>query len=128
MDTAAACQLEYSAFEAVMYLAFELSNIHWKLGFTTGPGQRPRQRTIHARDLTALENEIRRAKERFDLPKDARVVSCTVLRQHGLRGWPGRFLAPPLSGGGRDREPGSGQLEHPGEPASPAGKDRPNGC
>ena len=90
MDTAAACQLEYSAFEPVMYLAFELSNIHWKLGFTTGPGQRPRQRTINARDLTALENEIRRAKERFDLPKNARVVSCYEAGRDGF--WLHRYL------------------------------------
>ena len=75
MDTAAACHLEYSAFEPVLYLAFELSNTNWKLGFTTGPGRRPRQRTVKARDLTALENEIRRAKNRFDPPEAARVVS-----------------------------------------------------
>jgi hypothetical protein len=40
---------EYSAFEPVMYVAFELRNTHWKLGFTTGPGRWPRQRTIDAR-------------------------------------------------------------------------------
>ena len=76
MDTAATCHSEYSAFEPVLYLAFELSNAHWKLGFTTGPGRRPRQRTINARDLAALEYEIRRAKTRFDLPESAHVVSC----------------------------------------------------
>lgn len=90
MDTAAACQLEYSAFEQVLYLAFELSNTHWKLGFTTGPGRRPRQRTIQARDLAALENEIRRAKERFDLPEDARVVSCYEAGRDGF--WLHRYL------------------------------------
>jgi hypothetical protein len=32
MDTAATCHVEYSAFEPILYLAFELSNTHWKLG------------------------------------------------------------------------------------------------
>lgn len=76
MDTAAACHIEYSAFDPIMYLAFELSNAHWKLGFTTGPGRRPRERTINARDLAALKDEVRRAKKRFDLPETARVLSC----------------------------------------------------
>lgn len=90
MDTAATCYLEYSAFEPVMYLAFELSNTHWKLGFTIGAGQRPRQRTINARDLAALENEIGRAKEHFDLSEDARVVSCYEAGRDGF--WLHRYL------------------------------------
>jgi len=36
-----------------LYLAFELSQKQWKLGFTVGMGQRPRIRTIQARDLAA---------------------------------------------------------------------------
>jgi transposase len=73
-----------------MYLAFELSNAHWKLGFTTGPGRRSRQRTINARDLTALEDEIRRAKKRFDLPEATRVVSCYEAGRDGF--WLHRYL------------------------------------
>ena len=90
MDTAATCHLEYSAFEQVLYLAFELSNTHWKLGFTTGPGRRPRQRTINARDLTALEDEIQRAKSRFELDQAARVVSCYEAGRDGF--WLHRYL------------------------------------
>ena len=90
MDTAATCHSEYSAFEPVLYLAFELSNTHWKLGFTTGPGRRPRQRTINARDLAALDDEIQRAKARFDLSEDARVVSCYEAGRDGF--WLHRFL------------------------------------
>jgi transposase len=90
MDTAATRHLEYSAFEQLMYLAFELSNAHWKLGFTTGTGRRPRQRTIQARDLAALEEEIRRAKRRFDLPETARVVSCYEAGRDGF--WLHRYL------------------------------------
>jgi len=73
---AAARNHEYSVFESVLYLAFELSNTKWKLGFTTGPGRRPRERSITAGDLEALQEEIGRAKKRLDLPESSRVVSC----------------------------------------------------
>jgi transposase len=73
-----------------MYLAFELSNAHWKLGFTTGPGRRPRHPTINARDLTTLEDEILRAKTRFDLTESAGVVSCYEAGRDGF--WLHRFL------------------------------------
>lgn len=81
---------EYSAFEAVLYLAFELSNAHWRLGFTTGPGRRPRQRTINARDLEALKHELRRARKRFNLPESTRVVSCYEAGRDGY--WLHRYL------------------------------------
>ncbi len=41
-----------------LYLAFQLGNRDWKLGFTTGFGQRPRERTIAARDLLGLAAEL----------------------------------------------------------------------
>ncbi len=106
---------EYSAFEVVLYLAFELSNAHWRLGFTTGPGRRPRQRTINARDLEALKHELRRARKRFNLPESTRVVSCYEAGRDGFS-LKGRRdgVAAPLPGRAGDREPGSGQLEHPG--------------
>jgi transposase len=81
---------EYSAFEVVLYLAFELSNAHWKLGFTTGPGRRPRRRTIEARDLEALKEEIHKAKKKFDLPGDCRVLSCYEAGRDGF--WLHRYL------------------------------------
>ncbi len=127
MDTAATRDHEYSVFDPVLYLAFELSNVHWKLGFATGPGRRPRVRTINAGDLAALREEVRRAKKRFELSGDIRVVSCTVLRQHGLRGRERWLLVAPLSVGARDREPCGGQLEHSGESTSAAGEDRRDG-
>jgi transposase len=81
---------EYSAFEVVLYLAFELSNARWKLGFTTGPGRRPRRRTIEARDLEALKEEIHKAKKKFDLPGDCRVLSCYEAGRDGF--WLHRYL------------------------------------
>jgi transposase len=81
---------EYSAFEPVLYLAFELSNANWKLGFTTGTGRRPRQRVIKARDLDALQEEIRCAKKRFGLLGTTRVVSCYGAGRDGF--WLHRYL------------------------------------
>lgn len=81
---------EYIGFAPILYLAFELSNINWRLGFTTGPGQRPRQRTIRARDLKELQDEIRRAKTRFDLANDTQIVSCFEAGRDGF--WLHRYL------------------------------------
>jgi transposase len=90
MDTTATRNNEYSAFEPVLYLAFELSEAHWKLGFTIGVGQRPRERNIRSCDLAALQEEIQRAKKRFDLPETVRVVSCFEAGRDGF--WLHRYL------------------------------------
>ena len=44
--------------ERVLFVAFELSEKTWKLGFTTGPGQKPRERSIAARDQTRVLQEV----------------------------------------------------------------------
>jgi len=81
---------EYSALAPVLYLAFELGNDFWKLGFTVGMGQRPRERNIAARDLDALQREIRLAKKRFGLPETAPVLSCYEAGRDGF--WLHRYL------------------------------------
>ena len=48
-----------------LYLAFELGWTSWNLAFTTGMAQKPRIRTIPARDLDGLRREIERAKQAF---------------------------------------------------------------
>lgn len=65
-------------------LAFELGNREWKLGFTTGFGQPPRERTIAARDMPALVTEIAEAKRRFALPVAVRVLSCYEAGRDGF--------------------------------------------
>lgn len=90
MDTTATRNTEYSAFEQVLYLAFELSEAHWKLGFTIGVGQRPRERNITSCNLVALQEEIQRAKKRFGLPETAKVVSCYEAGRDGF--WLHRYL------------------------------------
>ena len=74
----------------VLYLAFELSQKQWKLGFTIGIGQPPRIRNITARDLNALHWEIRQARQRFHLPENTCVVSCYEAGRDGF--WMHRYL------------------------------------
>jgi transposase len=74
----------------VLYLALELSGNSWKLAFTVGLGQKPRLRTIPARNTAALLQEIQKAKARFDLTEDAPVVSCYEAGRDGF--WLHRFL------------------------------------
>jgi len=76
--------------EGTLYLAFELSDKNWKLGFTIGLGQSPRRRAVTAGDLEALEVEIGLAKKRFGLPETARVVSCYEAGRDGF--WIHRYL------------------------------------
>src|SRR5262249_41660537 len=66
--------------EATLCVAFELSEKTWKLGFTTGHGQKPRERTVTARQQEHVLNEIAQAKRRFGLPETASVVSCVTVQ------------------------------------------------
>ncbi len=71
-------------------VAFELGWTKWKLAFSADFGAKPRLREIQARDRAALEKEIALAKERFDLPADAPVVSCYEAGRDGF--WMHRWL------------------------------------
>jgi len=73
-----------------LYLAFELSQNQWKLGFTTGVAQRPHIRNVTARDLSTVQHEIQTAKKRFGLPADAPVWSCYEAGRDGF--WIHRYL------------------------------------
>jgi len=81
---------QYTAIQPNLYMAFELSQTKWLLGFTIGFGQRPRLRTIAARDLAAVQQEIQSARHRFGLPDDAQVVSCYEAGRDGF--WLHRYL------------------------------------
>lgn len=67
-----------------LYIALELSNSVWKAAFTDEIARRPRLRNVAAGNLQALEHEIRLAKERFQLPADALVVSCYEAGRDGF--------------------------------------------
>ena len=76
--------------EATLFVAFELSEKTWKLGFTTGHGQKPRERSIPARDQERVLNEIAQARRRLGLPETAPVISCYEAGREGF--WLHRFL------------------------------------
>src|ERR671922_416033 len=76
--------------ERVLFMAFELSEKTWKLGFTTGHGQKPRERAVAARHQARVLQEIAQAKRRFGLPETAPVVSCYEAGREGF--WLHRFL------------------------------------
>jgi transposase len=83
------CTLESTA-PATLLLAFELGERSWKLGFTTGLGQRPRVRQVPAGAIDRLLEEIRRAKRRFKMADEAPVVSCYEAGRDGF--WLHRWL------------------------------------
>ena len=70
--------------QPTLSLAFELGQDTWKLGFTIGVAQQPRERTIPAGDIVRVQQEIAQAKQRFGLPADARVVSCYEAGRDGF--------------------------------------------
>jgi transposase len=73
----------------VPYLAFELGWNSWKLAFTVRAGQKPRLRSIAARDIGTVLVEIRDAKRRFGLPEGTPVISCYEAGRDGF--WLHRF-------------------------------------
>jgi transposase len=75
---------------AKLYLAFDLGWTSWNLAFTTAMAQKPRLRTIPARDLDGLQREIQRAKQRFGLPASAPILSCYEAGRDGF--WLHRYL------------------------------------
>jgi len=83
MHSAATSQPQYTSGPS-LFLAFELDDRGWKLGFTTGLGRRPRKRSIAPRDLDALKTEISLAKKRFGLPPTAPVLSCYEAGREGF--------------------------------------------
>jgi transposase len=90
MNQLTAHKKEYSRNRGDLYLAFELGSKEWKLGFSVGFGQRPRERTVPAGDLAGVKREIERAKRRFGLPMEARVLSCYEAGRDGF--WLHRYL------------------------------------
>ena len=67
---------------AVLYMAMELSNKRWKLGFSNG--ERQRQVSIEAGDWDSLNDQITRAREKLRLAADCRMVSCYEAGRDGF--------------------------------------------
>jgi transposase len=79
-----------SASTITLLLAFELGQRSWKLGFTTGLGQRPRIRQVPPGAVDRVLEEIARAKRRFKLLDDTPVISCYEAGRDGF--WLHRYL------------------------------------
>ncbi len=90
MTTTATHHEQSTTTEATLFVAFELSEKTWKLGFTTGHGQKPRERTVTARQQERVLDEITQAKHRLGLPETTPVVSCYEAGREGF--WLHRFL------------------------------------
>ncbi len=73
----------------VLYMATELSNKTWRLAFSDG--KRTRQVSIEAADIVALGAQVAKAKEKWALAGDVRVVSCYEAGRDGF--WLHRQLA-----------------------------------
>jgi transposase len=73
-----------------LLLAFELGARTWKLGFTTGFGQKPRIREVPAGGTAQVLEEIVRAKRRLKMADDTPVVSCYEAGRDGF--WLHRFV------------------------------------
>lgn len=81
---------EYNGNQQVLFLALELGATDWKLGFSTGLGQKPRRRTIEAGKTDRLQIEIELAKRRFRLSPNTVVKSCYEAGRDGF--WLDRYL------------------------------------
>jgi transposase len=90
MTTAATHNEQSPTPAATLFVAFELREKTWKLGFTTGHGQKPRERTMPARQQERVLDDITQAKRRLGLPDTAPVVSGYEAGREAF--WLHRFL------------------------------------
>jgi transposase len=67
-----------------LYIALELGQDKWLLACATQAAEKPRFRSLPARDLTRLQEEVAKAKRRFGLPADAPVCTCYEAGRDGF--------------------------------------------
>lgn len=67
-----------------LYIALELGCDKWVLSSATQAAEKPRFRTVPARDLAKLQEEIVKAKARFGLSADAPVCTCYEAGRDGF--------------------------------------------
>src|SRR5262245_34547796 len=60
-----------------LYVALELGQDQWLIACATQAAEKPRFRGVPARDLARLQEEIAKAQQRFGLPADAPVCTCS---------------------------------------------------
>jgi transposase len=67
-----------------LYMALELSQATWKLGFSDGQARQVRVVTVAARVAGRLMEEVAKAKRRVGLPAEAEVVACQEAGRDGF--------------------------------------------
>lgn len=88
MTEAQMIRAEHSTKNDRLYMAFELSDSKWKLLFSNGVKRR--QKTIAARDLELLQQQIARARSQFGMGEDVQICSCYEAGRDGF--WLHRYL------------------------------------
>jgi len=78
----AVLQNKDSANGTTLYMALELSNKKWKLGFSNG--EKNRHTTIVAGDWIDLHKQMDLAKQKLRLQEDCRIVSCYEAGRDGF--------------------------------------------
>ena len=78
----AVLQHKDSANSTTLYMALELSNKKWKLGFSNG--EKNRLTTIAAGDWIDLHKQMDLAKQKLRLAEDCRIVSCYEAGRDGF--------------------------------------------
>jgi transposase len=73
-----------SSLSPTLYVALELGQDKWVLACATQAAEKPRLRSLPARDLGRLAEEIVKAKARFGLPADAPVRTCYEAGRDGF--------------------------------------------
>jgi transposase len=90
MTTLATRTTQHTTTEGTLFVAFALREKTWKLGCTTGHGQKPRARTVTARQQERVLDDIAQAKRRVGLPATAPVGSGDAAGRAGC--WLHRFV------------------------------------
>src|SRR5260370_38402368 len=81
---------DFTAMGSELFVSFELGWSRWRLAFASAIGQRAWQITIPARNVVALTDAIRKARQRLGLSEHCPVFSCYEAGRES-------FLTPPFS-------------------------------
>ena len=87
MSTTATARAMNRNLDVCLFVSFELGEKEWKIAWATSLGEKPRLRTLRARDAQRLLEEIEKARSAVQA---GRVVSCYEAGRDGF--WLHRFL------------------------------------
>lgn len=82
MNTTQMSENKHNEFQSHLYMALELGQDNWTLGFSNGDKMRFKE--ISARSMKTLNQEIQAAKVALDLPETSRTMSCYEAGREGF--------------------------------------------